>query len=116
MLNSILSILLVLSSSYLISCASVPDKPVCVEINPSRGWCTNTISDKEFWIDEKNTFEGKTWWELRPYMVLMPASTWQANKAYMIKMCKKTKSCEKNISTWERKFSSVEDKIDSKKP
>ena len=55
-----LSVVSVLWLSLLISCASTPDVPVCTEINPERGWCTNTISDVEFFIDEENpyTFPG----------------------------------------------------------
>ena len=114
MRNKILLMSLGLSLNLLVSCVSVPDKPVCVEISLTRGWCTNTISDKEFFVDEGTLYEGKTWWEMRPYMILMPASTYAANKAYMIKMCKKSNACKENISMWERKFQSVEEKVGDK--
>ncbi len=107
---------------FLSSCAgSPPDVPLCVEISPTRGWCTNTVSNKEFEINDKNPYsfsEGQkpmTWWELRPTFVLVPAPSWAKIKAWIIKSCKGTKQCDKEIDSWERKIDSVDQKINEKK-
>ncbi len=117
MLRKSLLMISALSLSLLISCASVPDIPVCTEISLSRGWCTNTISDQEFFIDElrPHSFTGKkedakTWWELRPYMVYVPFPSWAELKAYIIKQCKRT-NCKEYVASWERKIQGLDDKI-----
>ncbi len=95
------------------SCASVPDVPICVEIHQAKGFCTNTVSDKDYYIDEKNPVvleEGKparTWWEMRPYMVLVPVTSWKELKAYIIKQCKRT-NCDQYIKSWDRKINELE--------
>lgn len=83
----------------------------------TRGWCTNTISDVEFFIDEEHphSFSGseddkKTWWELRPYMVQLPFPSWAALKAYLIKNCKRN-NCDKYIASWERRINEMEKKV-----
>lgn len=93
-------------------CASVPDVPVCVEINQVKGFCTNTVSDKDYEIDEQHPVafgdeKPMTWWERRPYMILVPASSWKAFKEYIIKQCKRT-NCDKYVKSWDRKISELE--------
>jgi len=96
-----------------VSCAAIPDVPLCVEINPTRGFCTNTISDKDFYIDESHPVQllgddkPKTWWERRPFMVLVPVTSWKELKSYIIKQCKRT-NCDKYVQSWDRKINELE--------
>lgn len=104
-------LLLSLLPSLVISCASVKDidKPICVEINISKAFCTYTISNKDFYVDDDNPYafdpkkpdDKKTWFEMRPAMVLLPPTTWAAFKAYTIKQCKKY-GCDEMVEGWDR--------------
>lgn len=97
------------------SCAlNPPDVPVCVEITMEKAWCRKTISNTEFYIDEKFLYEGKTWWELRPAMVLVPAPSWAKIKAFSIKVCKKYGDCSKDIDNWERGAATIDEKLKEK--
>ncbi len=99
------------------SCAlAPPDVPVCTEITMTKGWCTNTISDTEFYIDNERLFNGKSWWELRPTMIQVPVDSWVAMKAYIIKACKKYGNCDKDIAKWERKVEVIDKQLDQKAP
>jgi len=63
----------------------------------------NTISAKAFEVNEKNLLNGKTWWEARPYMILMPVESWEKIKSFIIKICKKSNKCSgPSLSKWER--------------
>ena len=85
------------------SCGTTPpDVPLCAEINPGRGFCVKTISSEEFEVDDVKLFNGKTWFELRPFMVLMPIDSWVEIKSFIIKICKRSKKCSGTISNWER--------------
>lgn len=77
--------------------------PVCVEASIDRGYCVYTISDTEFWVDEGNLFQGKTWWELRPTMVMVPASSWASLKSFILKTCKERGTCG-DVGSWETKL------------
>lgn len=93
-------------------CTHVPDVPVCVEITNVKGWCTNTVSDEEFFVDEEHPHvfsDGKmhTWWEIRPYMVLLPTKSWAELKSYVIKNCKRS-NCDKYIQSWDRKINELD--------
>lgn len=109
----LLKILLVLNLS---SCATThpPDVPLCVEFAPDRGRCVKIISGEIFDVDEKNKFEDKTWWEHRPAMIQMPASSWVQIKSYLIKTCKKYNICEKEISSWDRTVETIDDNLNKK--
>jgi len=96
------------------SCATPPNKPICVELAPDRGRCVKVISGEEFEINETNKFEGKTWWELRPALILMPASTWAAFKAFIIKICNKSSQCERAVGTWERSLDYIDAQFEEK--
>lgn len=89
------------------------DKPVCVELNMSKAFCTNLISSKDFYIDEENKFEGKTWFEMRPAMILVPPSSWEAFKVYIIQTCKRAK-CDNVVESWDRTIETVDKKIKEK--
>lgn len=93
----------------LTSCSHVPSVPICVEINPTKGFCTETINDKDYDIDEEHpvAFEGDakpmTWWERKPFMVLLPASSWASLKKYIIQSCKRN-NCDQYVKSWDRKI------------
>jgi hypothetical protein len=93
---------------------SPPDVAACVELSLEKGYCTKTISDESFYVDEENKLEEKTWWELRPYMIQLPISSWVKIKAYIIKMCKKYGQCDQEISSWDRKIEKIDNLIDRK--
>ncbi|MGZ3744422.1 MAG: hypothetical protein ACXVB1_00030 [Pseudobdellovibrionaceae bacterium] len=82
----------------------------------TRGQCTNIISGKSFEVNETNKLNGKTWWEMRPAMIQVPASTWASLKKFIIKTCKKYDSCQKEVPTWERTIGNVDGALDLKKP
>ena len=109
--------LIVLGSllSLLTSCAgvSVPDFPACIELHPAEGYCINTVSSKEFRVSEKNKWEDKTWWELRPYMIYLPHLSWVEIKKFVINVCRKY-NCDKfEIGNWERTVNKIDEAIDS---
>lgn len=107
----LLSVLLLL----LPSCSTTPpDVPVCVEVTPDRGRCVKIISSEEFLVDETRKFEGKSWWEMRPAMVQVPASSWAAIKAFIIKTCKKTGTCEKEVASWDRTVKTIDGNLEKK--
>lgn len=75
-----------------------PNVPVCREKDIDRGRCTKIVSGESFQIDETHKFKDvdgvdKTWYELRPYFILVPISSWTEIKAYFIKVCEKLKNC-----------------------
>ncbi len=103
-----------LLSLLLSGCASVPDVLICTELNMNKGWCTRTISNEEFFVDDTHpyAFDGKkkqTWWELRPYMVLVPIASWAEIKSYVIKTCKRS-NCNEYVKSWDRKITELDDK------
>lgn len=104
MLKNNLKFLLLGSFALLVSCAGLPpDEPMCVEISMTKGSCVHWISGKSFDVDEEQKYNGKTWWEMRPAMILVPVSSYQNIKPWIIKMCKKNpKQCQENISSWDR--------------
>lgn len=96
--------LLGLLLSLQLSCANVPDVPVCVALTYDKGFCVNTVSDKEQIVDDKNKFNGKTWWEMKPEMVQVPADSYAEIKAAFIKICKKHGVCKKDMDKYEKKM------------
>jgi hypothetical protein len=81
----------------------------------SRGYCINTISGKESEVNDTVLIDGKSWWNARPSMVMMPATSWAKLKTYIIVQCKKTKLCDKEISSWDRTIKSVDTALEAKK-
>ena len=109
-----LSLLLVLLVS---ACTTMPpDVPMCVEFSPDHGRCVNIISGKKFDVNETEKFEGKTWWEYRPAMLLVPASSWAKIKAYIIKSCKKYGNCQAEVASWDRTIETIDENLDQKLP
>lgn len=115
MLKKILSQhLIILLSLITFSCASVPDVPVCKEITPDRGWCSYTLREGGFYVDDDRPYafdpskpeELYTWWQIRPQMIQVPAKSWKEIKAYIVKQCKRSGKCEGNVGEW---FDKLED-------
>lgn len=81
-----LTILFALSLS---SCAhKLPDEPVCLELNPAKGYCTYTISDKSAFI------ENEEWVKLKSQSLLMPITSWKEIKEFILKICADYGKCE----------------------
>lgn len=98
-----------------VSCTTLPPAvPVCVEINPVKGYCVNIITGESFEVTEDKKFEGKTWWAISPTMVQMPASSWAKIKSYIIKQCKITGKCQKSVASWERTVEVVDESLAKK--
>lgn len=123
MRSSRLLILLGCSLSMLLSgCATMPpDVPICMEVSPVQGWCTYTISDKEFYIDDEHPYSfyedqpKQTWWELRPTFLLVPAPSYAGLKAYVVKTCKQQK-CDKQIMSWDRTTKKIDKQLEQRVP
>lgn len=85
----------------------------------SKAFCTFTISNKDFIVDDEHPYafddkkpkELKTWFEVRPAMVLVPPTTWAAFKAYIIKNCKLTKKCDGMVEGWDRTMGEIDKKL-----
>ncbi len=91
-----------------------PDVPVCVEFAPDRAGCVKIISGEEFMIDETHKFETHTYWEIRPAMVLVPASSWVEIKKFIIDICKKTNQCQQEVKNWERSVNTIDSQLEKK--
>lgn len=101
---------------FLYGCASkVPDVPICIEIEPTKGYCIKTISSEEYYWDDINKKSNQTFWEAKPYMLLLPVQSWIEIKTFIIAICKKSNKCEENISSWERTVNSIDKKVDEKR-
>jgi hypothetical protein len=92
----------------------VPKVPICAEIRPDKAYCINTITSQEFVWDDQNLFEDKTYWDARPTLLLLPASSWVEIKKFIIEVCKKTKKCDSQVSSWERTVDVIDQQIDLK--
>jgi len=104
---SLISFVLLLS----FSCSSVPDVPICVQIDVNRGWCTHTISDVEYYFkDSKDNPLKTSWWELKPAMVHLPYKSWAKIKSYIQKECKRSNRC-KSVSGWEQKVKKLDSRV-----
>lgn len=98
---------LILLSSIITSCGSVPDVYVCKELNPGRAFCTKTITDENQYVDDEHKLNGKTWWEIRPTTIQMPPESWAEFKKWIIKTCRRI-HCRSDIGQW---LKSVEDRV-----
>ena len=89
------------------SCASVPDVPVITRIGPTSGYYVFTVSDKEGDVDDTHLLEGKTFLDYAVEGVIVPADSYAAIKAYILKSCKKSKSCGDDIGKWKTKLDKI---------
>lgn len=105
--------------STIASCLSPPDVPMCVETEYDKeGWCTYTIKEEEFFVDNENNLypipdesgKKRTWKELKVGSLIMPAHSAAQYKEFVMKVCKKSKKCEKQIASWDRNKKKLEDK------
>lgn len=102
-----------------LSCAvKPPDVPACVELFPWQGWCRKTISDEEFYVDDEHPykFDGKTpktWWEIRPTMIMLPPYSWGETKKFIILICKKNNQCSE-VTSWDRTVNRIDEKLGEK--
>ena len=77
----------------------------------SKGYCTTIISGQDTVIDDVNLLDGKTWFEARVEMILVPVETWAAIKKYLIKNCKRSRRCDENIDSWTRSMKGIDDEL-----
>ncbi len=78
-----------------------------------RGWCTFTLSDEEFIVDDTHPFPGtdKKWKDVDLEALRTPSESQATIKAYFLKMCKKHSECKDDIGKWERKLDLIESKM-----
>lgn len=93
-----------------------PDVPVCREHDIDKGRCTHIVSGKKFLINEEKKFKDadgveKTWFELRPYFILVPISSWAEIKAFFIRVCNKFKNCEQEGTNPEETIKNIDSMI-----
>lgn len=113
--NGSLPLLMTLLSLIACSCATVPDVPICKEINPDKGWCSHTLSAGGFYVDEDHPYafdpkkpdEKMTWWEARPVMLQVPPHSWAEFKKFIIKSCRISRKCRGGVGEW---FDKLENK------
>lgn len=89
------------------SCASLPDTWVCRARSVNQGFCTKTLSNEDFIVDDTHLLNGKTWIDLKIESVYVPVESWADIKGFILKKCKKNQDCSNNIGTWEGKIDSV---------
>lgn len=75
----------------------------------TRGYCVRTMSGEDFEVNETSLYDGKTWWELRPTMIQMPAKTWSELKKWIIKICKNNSQCDASVANWERTVHKIDE-------
>lgn len=105
--NLFLSLIISLSLS-LSNCAhKIPDEPVCIEINPVKGYCTYTLSDKHYYLLNQD------WVNMKSNSLIMPVSSWGEIKKFILKICADENQCtadEKIIM--EQKLNEIDIKLD----
>lgn len=108
----------------------VPDEPICIPLTArpgtddrplSRGWCKHTMSDREFVVSDTEPWpydgpwKGKTWWEIRNEMLLLPNTTYAELKKFIIKICKTSNQCtQKEVASWDRTIQRIDEIIELK--
>lgn len=65
-------------------------------------------------MDDTHLFEGKSWWEARPTMLHVPATSWVKIKEFIIKICKKSNKCDSEITGWDRSVDAIDKQLSSK--
>jgi hypothetical protein len=85
---------------FLVSCASVPDIPLCTDLG-NKGYCETWLSRKGQYVDEKNLFQGKKWSQLRAESVLCPANEcFVPLKQFIANYCHQNKDCANGAGKW----------------
>lgn len=81
---SLLTLFVILSS-----CAhKLPDSPVCISVSERKGFCTYTISNKEYFLQDKE------WHDLKNKSLVMPIDSWAEIKIFILQICKDYGKCE----------------------
>lgn len=115
----------ILFTAFLGGCASVPDKPLCVnefanEQHPDRLYCNYTLSQKPFYVDDipnsGNIYtdaEGKTWTRTQLIMIslVMPPETWGSLDGFIQKVCHENPGRCGNTGQWDTLNSQVTERI-----
>lgn len=102
--------------AFQISCAiKVPRVPICTELGPTRAYCVNTITSEEFEWNGTRLLNGKSYWESRPSLLLLPASSWAEIKIFIIEICKKTQDCDSQIGNWQRTLNTIDSQVKMKR-
>lgn len=70
------------------------------------GFCVWPISAKKQTINETSKLDGQTWYEIRYKMILMPISTWETYKEYIIELCKQY-NCDNKVQSWDRTINTI---------
>ncbi len=76
-----------------------------------KGYCVKVISGEEFIVDETNKLNEKSWFDSRPSMIMLPPDSWAEIKKFIIKICKKTKRCQEEVSSWDRSIKNIDEKL-----
>ena len=84
---------LMLFISLLVSCANLPDFVTCKELTPSSAKCIKVISEEKFDWNDDNLVNGKSYWEIRPTLLQIPADSYAELKAYLLKNCRRYQNC-----------------------
>lgn len=75
------------------ACSSLPNFSACKELAPDRAKCIKVVSNEKYDWDDKNLVNGKTYWEIRPTLIQIPADSYADLKSYLLKECKRTNKC-----------------------
>lgn len=51
---------------------------------------------------------------MRPTMIQVPPESWSKIKAFIIKTCKQSNKCDEQITSWDRKLDSIDEKLKQK--
>jgi len=75
----------------------------------------HTVTALEGYWDEQHKMYGKTYWEAKPTLVLVPQQSWVELKAWIIEECRLSGQCDGHISNWRRSVESVDKLVEDRK-
>lgn len=68
-------------------------------------------------IDDTHLLEGKTYWDIRPEMLLVPASSWVEIKKFILDVCHQNAgACAQEVGSWNVITDTISHGLDLKKP
>jgi len=76
-----------------------------------RAYCVQIMTGKAYEVNETRKLDGKTWWEGRPSVISMPATSWRELKKWIIKICKNNQACDSQVASWERTVQTIDEKV-----
>jgi hypothetical protein len=65
----------------------VPDIPVCIEVNSTKGYCVYTLKDENYFLSDKE------WENNKSNSVLISLESWGEIKKFILKICEQNQSC-----------------------